>query len=169
MPAPADGAEMDASNIKDEDIFEREDTDIAPCNTPVHADAVPTNGESPLEQGQGEHHVGVTPARSEGCKRHTLVPGSEGFIMGYATLPGSPAYHDTVNGSLYIQELCTQLTEFSHTYLLDCILDKVTDKVKETVKVMASQEQKINPNYRLKKSQIPFKLITTSSRLVLNP
>jgi len=90
--------------------------------------------------------------------RALLAPSEPDFVMSYATLPGSTAYRDPDVGSLYITELCAQLSR------RDAELDRALKMVAQQVK--RNLEQSCY-DHLPRKIQVPFHVQTTDKLINL--
>uniref|UniRef100_A0A3P9BYK2 Caspase-8 n=1 Tax=Maylandia zebra TaxID=106582 RepID=A0A3P9BYK2_9CICH len=84
-----------------------------------------------------------------------LVPELADFLIGMATVEEFKSFRNTVTGSIYIQELCKQLTIAARRQELDDILTVLTRVNREVSKgEYLSHKQMPQPNYTLTKKLV---------------
>ncbi|XP_041659542.1 caspase-8-like [Cheilinus undulatus] len=82
--------------------------------------------------------------------REETVPWDADFLLGMATVPKCKTFRHTVNGSIYIQELCRQLQRSAESPEMDDILSVLTRVNREVSKgVFLNYKQMPEPKYTL--------------------
>lgn len=90
-----------------------------------------------------------------GPVRGETVPWGADFLLGMATVPECKSFRNTVTGSIYIQQLCTQLTMSAESPAKDDILTVLTRVNREVSKgEYLNYKQMPEPKYTLTKKLV---------------
>ncbi|GLD74124.1 caspase-8-like isoform X1 [Lates japonicus] len=99
-----------------------------------------------------EAEVGETVEEDAGPVFGETVPWDADFLLGMATVQDCKSFRNTSTGSIYIQELCKQLTRSAESSERENILDILTRVNREVSKgVYLSHKQMPEPKYTLTK------------------
>uniref|UniRef100_A0A4W6C3W6 Caspase-8 n=1 Tax=Lates calcarifer TaxID=8187 RepID=A0A4W6C3W6_LATCA len=101
---------------------------------------------------RNEEEVGETFEEDAGPVYGETVPWDADFLLGMATVQECKSFRNTSTGSIYIQELCKQLTRSAESSERDNILDVLTRVNREVGRgVYLSRKQMPEPKYTLTK------------------
>lgn len=90
-----------------------------------------------------------------GCVNGETVPSDADFLLGMATVQECKSFRNTSKGSIYIQELCTQLRRSAQSSEKDDILTVLTRVNREVSKgIYLSHKQMPEPKYTLTKKLV---------------
>ncbi|CAK6952078.1 caspase-8 [Scomber scombrus] len=103
------------------------------------------------DEGDRQEPLETDAGRIEG----ETVPWDADFLLGMATVPNCKSFRNTTTGSIYIQELCRQLTRSAESLENDDILTVLTRVNREVSKgVYLNYKQMPEPKYTLTKKLV---------------